>query len=174
MSTDFVRAKRHAAFGTRLRRLSEALDRQVQALYRAHDSSFEPRWFAVVAALGEGGAFSVGELAALLGITHAAVSQTRAELERAGLIRVTTDPEDRRRQVISLSAKGERTVKALAPLWRAIAQATQELCAREAPDLLAQLDRIDEALARTSLQARTDAILQSKRKRPGTARHATL
>ena len=34
---DTIRQKGAAAFGTRLRRLSEQLDRQVEALYRAHD-----------------------------------------------------------------------------------------------------------------------------------------
>src|ERR1700759_1639015 len=84
--TDYVRQKGVAAFGTRLRRLSERLDRQVQALYRAHDSAFQPRWFALVVALRERGVLSVGELAALLGITHAAISQLRGELIKAGLV----------------------------------------------------------------------------------------
>ncbi|MEJ0040882.1 MAG: helix-turn-helix domain-containing protein [Rhizomicrobium sp.] len=95
--TDYVRQKGTAAFGTRLRRLSERLDRQVLAVYREHDSAFQPRWFAVVGALREKDGLAVGELAALLGITHAAVSQLRGELIAAGLVRAKADPADGRR-----------------------------------------------------------------------------
>lgn len=161
---DFIRAKRHGAFGTRLRRLSEALDRQVQAIYRAHDSGFEPRWFPIITALSECGPLSVGELATLIGITHVAVSQVSSELKRAGLIRVTTDPNDRRRQVLELSAKGRAGIERLQPLWRALARATEELCAKEAPHLLAELDSLEEAIARKPLPERVRAIMDASRK----------
>src|ERR1700749_3152951 len=59
--TDIIREQGTAAFGTRLRRLSERLDRQVQALYRAHDVGFEPRWYPVVTMLHAHGGLSVGE-----------------------------------------------------------------------------------------------------------------
>src|ERR1700759_4703453 len=94
--TDYVRQKGFAAFGTRLRRLSERLDRQGQALYRAHDVGFGPRWDPVVPMLHPHGGLSVGELAALIGITHAAVSQVRGELIRNGLVRATPNKADRR------------------------------------------------------------------------------
>ena len=144
--TDYIRAKGAAAFGTRLRRLSERLDRQVQSLYRAHDSTFQPRWFAIVSALAEHDVLSVGELAALLGITHAAISQLRGELIAAGLARARPDPADGRRQLLELSAGGKRTVTRLQPLWQAIAAATEQLCAEAAPGLLADLDRLETAL----------------------------
>jgi DNA-binding MarR family transcriptional regulator len=161
--TDFIRGKGTAAFGTRLRRLSEALDRDVQALYRAHDARFESRWFPVVAALLEHGPLSVGELAAMIGITHAAVSQVRGELIAQGLICVAADPTDRRRQILSLSASGRRQSEVLQPLWKAIALSTDALCADEAPQLLAHLDRIEAALARKSMTARVAEALQSQK-----------
>jgi DNA-binding MarR family transcriptional regulator len=163
--TDYVRQKGVAAFGTRLRRLSERLDRQVQALYREHDSSFQPRWFAVVIALREHGVLSVGELASLLGITHAAISQLRGELIKAGLVRAKSDPADRRRQLLELSPAGKRTVTKLQPLWAAVAAATDALCAQVAPDLLDALGRIEDAVEAKSIGARTDAILAAARSR---------
>jgi hypothetical protein len=39
---DFVTEKGAAAFGTRLRRISERLDRDVRELYRLHGHNFEP------------------------------------------------------------------------------------------------------------------------------------
>jgi DNA-binding MarR family transcriptional regulator len=163
--TDYVRQKGVAAFGTRLRRLSERLDRQVLALYRAHDSAFQPRWFALVVALRERGVLSVGELAALLGITHAAISQLRGELIKAGLVRAKPDPGDRRRQLLELTPAGKRTVTKLQPLWAAVAAATGALCAEMAPDLLEALGRIEDAVEAKSIGARTDEILARSRSR---------
>ncbi|HXC56818.1 MAG TPA: MarR family transcriptional regulator [Rhizomicrobium sp.] len=161
--TDYVRHKGAAAFGTRLRRLSERLDRQVQALYREHDSAFQPRWFAVVGALREKGVLSVGELAGLLGITHAAVSQLRGELIKAGLVQGKSDPADGRRQMLELSAAGKRTVSQLQPLWAAIAAATEALCADVAPNLLRDLGRIEDAVETKSIAIRTAEILAASR-----------
>lgn len=152
--TDYVRSKGAAAFGTRLRRLSERLDRQVQALYREHDSAFQPRWFAVVSVLREHGTLSVGEIAALLGITHAAVSQLRRELIAADILRAKADPKDARRQLLELSPHGKRIVTRLQPLWQAIATATQALCADAAPGLLSDLDALEAALEREPMSAR--------------------
>ncbi|HEY4941550.1 MAG TPA: MarR family transcriptional regulator [Rhizomicrobium sp.] len=152
--TDYVRQKGAAAFGTRLRRLSERLDRQVQALYREHDVSFQPRWFALVSALREHRVLSVGELAVLLGITHAAISQLRRELIAADIVRARPDPKDARRQLLELSPHGKRMVTKLQPLWQAIASATEALCAEAAPGLLENLDALEAALERESMSKR--------------------
>ncbi len=157
--SDYIRAKGVMAFGTRLRRLSENLDRQVQAIYRAHDSAFEPRWFPLIVALGEKGPLSVGELADLLGITHAAVSQMRGQLIAASLIREKPDTADRRRQMLALSAQGRRTLTALAPLWDAIARATAELVTKESPGLLDRLARVEDALAAQPMKDRVAAVM---------------
>ena len=152
--TDYVRQKGSAAFGTRLRRLSDRLDRQVQAIYRQHDSTFQPRWFAVVSVLREKECLSVGEIASLLGITHAAVSQLRGELIVADILRGSADPNDARRQMLALSPNGKRVVARLAPLWQAIAVATEALCAEGAPGLLAELDAVEAALEREPMSQR--------------------
>jgi DNA-binding MarR family transcriptional regulator len=143
---DLIQQKGSAAFGTRLRRLSERLDREVEAIYRARGVVFQPRWFPVVILLAEEGEASVGELAATIGITHAAISQVRSELVGAGLIRVKTDKTDKRRQLLTLSPKGWRYAEELTPLWLAIAGATEKLLAVTAPDLLTSLGRIETAL----------------------------
>lgn len=164
--TDFVRGKGAGALGTRLRRLSESLDREIQAIYRAHDAGFEPRWFPVVTALLEHDALSVGELAALIGITHAAVSQVRGELLKNGFILVTVDKADKRRQLLALSAKGRRECEKLEPLWDAISAATRKLCASEVPQLLDQLAALDGALAREPMQQRVAREWNSKTVKP--------
>jgi DNA-binding MarR family transcriptional regulator len=161
--SDFTHGKGVAAFGTRLRRLSERLDRDVQALYRESALDFEPRWFAVITALHERGPATVGELAEGLGVTHAAVSQVRAALAARGLVRGGPDPRDLRRQIVRLTSKGRGAVARLAPLWAAVTAATTELC-DEAPGLLAALADLEAALARRGLAARARDRLPAPRR----------
>lgn len=145
------------AFGSRLRRLLDRMDREVQAVYRAAGERFEPRWYAVFAALRDDGPLTVGALSRRLGISHAAVSQIRTALEAEGLIRGAADPRDGRRQVLSLTARGQDTAARLAPLWSAIAAAVGEILAEHAPTLPAELDALEQAIERRGLAARVRA-----------------
>ena len=163
---DFIRQRGAAAFGTRLRRLSDRLDREVQGIYRERAIAFEPRWFPIVTALHARRTLSVGDLADLIGVTHAAVSQLRAELVAAGLVRTRPDRADQRRLLVELTAEGKRMVARLLPLWTAITQATLLLCAEAAPDLLADIDRIESALDARSLRARVDTALGAQASAP--------
>lgn len=155
---DIVRSRGAAAFGTRLRRLSERLDRELQAAYAARGLDFEPRWFAVVVALRDHGPSSVGELARLTGVSHAAVSQVRAALQARGLVTSGVDPADRRSRTLTLTDAGEVLVRRCETLWAAAARATAEMLAEHAPELLPQIDALEAGLNRTGLRARLDAI----------------
>lgn len=159
--TDFVREQGLAAFGTRLRRLSEGLDRDVQALYREAGVEFEPRWFPVVTVLAARGPATVGELAEALGVSHAAVSQVRAQLAERGLLCTALDPRDHRRQILGLTDAGFAAIAPLRPLWAAITAATAELTA-EVPALLPALEALEAALARKGMGARVRERLSER------------
>lgn len=147
------------AFGSRLRRLVERLDREVLALYRQAGVSFEPRCYAVFTALREHGPATVGELAERLDVSHAAVSQVRSVLQAEGLVASRPDPKDGRRQVLALSPKGAATALQLQPLWDAINEATARVLAEDAPDLLTNLEGLVRGLDRRSLQERVRDLL---------------
>jgi DNA-binding MarR family transcriptional regulator len=150
------------AFGSRLRRLSERLDREVLAIYRAAGERFEPRWYAVFTTLRDHGPLTVGELSQCLGVTHAAVSQVRTALESEGLVRGEPDAQDARRQILSLTPLGRETAERLAPLWAAVADATNEMLAEHAPTMLSNLDALENALDHRGLPARVDASLNAE------------
>jgi MarR family transcriptional regulator, organic hydroperoxide resistance regulator len=142
------------AFGSRLRQLLERLDREVLAVYRGAGERFEPRWFGVFTALRDHGPLTVGDLSRRLGVSHAAVSQVRTALEAEGLVSGEPDPEDGRRQRLSLTPRGRATAERLAPLWTAIAASIGELLAEHAPTLLTGLDDLESALDRRALRDR--------------------
>ncbi|MEO8673336.1 MAG: MarR family winged helix-turn-helix transcriptional regulator [Tahibacter sp.] len=119
-------------------------------MYATLGIDFQQRWFGVLNQLALNGPATVGELASVLEITHVSVSQTRQSLERAGIIVSERDTADSRRRRLALTDAGHRLVVQLKPLWRAFEAAAMELT-READQLIASLDRLDNALEEQSM-----------------------
>lgn len=155
-----------AAIGARLRRLSAWIDDDATRVYADLGVSFEQRWYGVMSRLAQHGAMTVGELAVVLRITHASVSQTRTSLEEAGLIRALADANDARRRPLTLTAAGRRLADRLLPVWEAFDQVAIELD-DESQEVVAALDRLDRALSRRSLY---DRLMSRTEMRPGGSR----
>lgn len=85
-----------AVFGRLYRRFKELSDNQ----------GLTPSQASVLSRLGKDGDTSPGALAAAERVRAQAVVPTLAALEQRGLIERRPDPEDRRRQLISLSGAG--------------------------------------------------------------------
>lgn len=146
-----------AAIGARLRRLSERIDREANAIYVAHGVDFEQRWYGVLSLLDEHDALSVVDAARHLGVTHVAVSQVRGALMAAGLVVATSDAADGRRRVLSLTDEGRKIVARLKPLWNALNRMAERLN-EEAGDPSGALDRLEAALDRASLGDRLGMV----------------
>lgn len=159
---DFIRASGGGALGARLRRLSERIDRDAARLYAQAGVSFEQRWYGVLNQLVVAGPMSVTDLAQVLGIAQASVSQTRQSLEAAGLVAQEPDPRDGRRRTLRLTAEGQALVDRLAPLWTVMVATAAELDA-EAGQVTEVLDRLDQALDRQGLYERASARLRGER-----------
>lgn len=152
-TTDFPAAAGSAALGARLRRLSERIDREADALYSGSSEPFQQRWFGVVNQLDRHGPMGGIELAQALGVSQAAISQVASALKAAGLAESDGNPADARRRVLRLTAKGVATAQRLRPLWTALDEVGRTLDA-EAGGVVAALDRLEAALDRASLAAR--------------------
>lgn len=147
---DYSRSAGAEALGARLRRASERMDYDARRIYAANGVNFEQRWYGLINQLMLHGPMSVGDIAAELRITHVSVSQSSRSLEKAGIIASEVDPADGRRRRLSLTAKGRALIAELTPLWQAFNAVAGELNA-EAGNLVALLDRLDDALERKSM-----------------------
>jgi MarR family transcriptional regulator, organic hydroperoxide resistance regulator len=165
---DYTKTMGGAALGARLRRLSEAVDRDATRAYAALGVQFEQRWFGVLNQLVCNGPMTVSELAAALHITRASVSQTRQSLEAAGIIAAADHPSDARQRHLALTAAGGRLVRRLQPLWQAMAAAALEIDAEA--DAVSALDRLDKVLAQQSLFERIQQKLLAPQDTAASAR----
>lgn len=159
---DYPKSVGGAALGARLRRLSEAVDRDATRVYATLGVRFEQRWFGVLNQLKVNGPMTVSELANALRITQASVSQTRQSLENADIVATELHPSDARQRHLVLTRNGNALIRRLQPLWDAMDAAALEVN-DAAGDVVASLDRLDAALAQQSLFDRITAKLAKKR-----------
>jgi DNA-binding MarR family transcriptional regulator len=113
--------------GTQLRHLIELLDGAVAAAYEEEGIDYRPRYTPVMRALADGAPCTVGQIAALAGITQPAATQTVALMQKQGLVDVTPSPLDARQKQVSLSAQGQALLPRLQRCWQATAAAAASL-----------------------------------------------
>lgn len=143
---DIIRELGALAFASRLKRLSERLQKDATRLYRLLSVDFEARWFAVAYLLREAGSMPVTEIASALNLTHPAINQITSEMERAGIVSSKRDRADERRRLITLTRKGESALVTLEPVWTEIEAATGEIISASQTDVLRALDRMEDAV----------------------------
>lgn len=135
-----------SSFGTALRRLIDQLDGAVEQAYRDDGLDFRPRFTPIVRALVADGPQTIRALAATLGVSHSAVSQTIAQMTIRGLVTVAAG-RDARQRIVALSAAGTALLPRLQRHWAATATATAALDAATGGALVDAVNRANAALA---------------------------
>ena len=159
-SVDLMHECGAMVFASRLRRLGDRLKAEATKLYRANGIEFNDSWFLVAFVLSNRQDISVTEIAASLGISHAAVSQMASAMERKGLLVGRPDQRDRRRTLLCLTKEGRSAVKALQPIWNAVGDCTNEMIASMDRDLLSVITNFEEQLEQRSLFSRVTERLK--------------
>ncbi|MEU9313826.1 MarR family transcriptional regulator [Streptomyces sp. NPDC048256] len=150
-----------AAVGTLLRHILELLDRDVANIYEEQGlSEYRPRFSPVVRALLAEGPLPVRDLAAAVGVTHSAASQTAAQMARAGLVTHTSDPRDARRRLIELTSKAHALLPQIQAEWDATVAAMAELDAELSMPLADLLTEVAQVVHRRPFRERIAAAYQ--------------
>ena len=146
MTHDLIKELGYLAFGSRLRRLTDKVSRDVQRIYEHLDVDFNPRWFPITQALMKYGQLNVTTLASYLDITHTAVNQITTEMIKNGMVESFKDPEDERARLLKLSPKGEKTAEELIPVWGLIRYSITEIVEASGVDFLAALESVEKSV----------------------------
>lgn len=150
--------------GTQLRHLIELLDGAVEQAYVEAGLDYRPRYTPVMRVLAEQESATIGELAALGGLTQPAATQTVALMVRKGLLTIATSGEDGRQRMVGLSAGGKALLPRLRVCWQATKAAADSLDADLAFPLSTCLDQAIAALEKRPFGARIrDANLPDQR-----------
>ena len=117
----------YRGLGTLLRHLIELLDGDVEQAYRDLGLPYRPRFTPVVRALMESEPRSIRDIADHSGLTHSAVSQTVAEMSRAGLVSLVWDKADGRARLARLTERCRGMLPRLKRQWDATNSAADGL-----------------------------------------------
>jgi MarR family transcriptional regulator, organic hydroperoxide resistance regulator len=139
--------------GTQLRHLIELLDGAVEAAYVSAGVETRPRYTPVFRALAEREPSTIGDIAAVAGITQPAATQTIALMIKDGLVSARPAPDDARQRLVRLTKKGRDLFPKMQACWAATTLAAESLD-RDAPLSLS------EALAGATAALQTEPFEQ--------------
>lgn len=139
--------------GTRLRRLLELLDDDLEGLYARDLPGYRPRFTPVVRALADLDSLTVNEIARASGVSQPAASQTVALMVAAGWVK-SSHAANRRERQVALTPKGQEALPWLERQWAVTAKAAEALETELGVDLSGAIDKAIEALEQKSFAAR--------------------
>lgn len=164
MAQDSVRELGYLCLGSRLKRIGERLQADVQRLATANDIDVQAGHYPLLAAINQQGALTVGELVTALGIKQPGVTRSIRHLEKQGYIEIVRGENDLRRKTVSLTASGKALVKkSQIAIWPCIESTLKELCDDQTGDLLELLDFVEDELTECSLERRVTRRLNKIR-----------
>jgi DNA-binding MarR family transcriptional regulator len=155
MSGDLVRDHGYLTLGSRLKRIGERMQADVQRISAAYGFELHGSLWTMLLAIERDGPLSVGELAQSLGIAQPGVTRSLAQLEERGLIRPLRSETDQRVKRVALTVEGQKVADhARRELWPVVTRAVASICDGLDGPLLDQLTVIEDALARQPLDQR--------------------
>ena len=159
---DFIKQLGEAAFGTRLRILTERFFQDGAKLYQSQNVDFEPRWFTIFNLLSTKSPLTITEITSELSYTQPAVTQIVNILIKKGLVKVVKDKSDTRKKLIALSPKGLTLLDELKPIWQGFEEAVRTLFAELGYDLLYIISKTENALDKKDMYERVSEKIKER------------
>ncbi len=140
--------------GTLLRHLLDQMDGDIATvLSDLGMSGYRPRFSPIVRALVALGPVPIRDLAAAIGVTHSAASQTVAQMSSRGFV-VIGPGADARQRVVHLTAKARELLPQIESEWAATESAGAEMDAELPVPLAEMASALAAALARRPFRQR--------------------
>lgn len=159
---NFYQTVGYLFFGTRLKRLSEFYISDVNKIYQKHKINFDASWFPVFYILSRDKEVSIRKISNELYISHSAASQMVSSLQEKGFVRSKVSKEDARHKVVTFTAKGEKMLEKVKPVWDTLNKVMEDVIA-ESPaskKLLQSLSSFENSLLEQGLYARVEKELK--------------
>ncbi|WP_222167208.1 bifunctional helix-turn-helix transcriptional regulator/GNAT family N-acetyltransferase [Edaphocola aurantiacus] len=123
---DFFNKTGKMALGSRLRLLTAKVTEDATRIYELYHIDFSPKWFPVFFILAEEGPRTITDIAAEIGHSQPSVTKIVKEMAKAGLAEDNLQSEDKRRNVVGLTAEGLKVAAKLIKIQCADIDAAME------------------------------------------------
>lgn len=151
---------RELGFGSRIKRLSDTLMRDVKRVYKSLYIDFDPYLFPIFKTISDEQQTSVGDLSEVLQISQPAVTQFINTLKKKELVLIAADEHDRRKKLISLSEKGVQLTERLQPIWKIMQEELTSFINREPTTFMDHIQLTERRQQEKSLYHRIMARIQ--------------
>jgi DNA-binding MarR family transcriptional regulator len=106
--TDLIADSGYLFLGSRLKRLAEQMQQDVNRVTQRAGVAVQPGQFPLLAILSERGPQTVGELARAVGLSQPVTTRNIGKLVNLDLVQVDRSDADGRSRIVSLTPVGER------------------------------------------------------------------
>ena len=150
------------ALGSRLRLMTAIITDDAAKIYESYGMRFMPKWFPVFYTLTEEREITITEIASEIGHSQPSVSKIVQEMIAAGLVEESLKSNDKRRNIVGLTAQGKEFSKELKLQLKDVEAAVDGLIAESSHNLWAALDEWEFLLEQKSLLKR---VTEQKKQR---------
>ncbi|MDB5704803.1 MAG: MarR family transcriptional regulator [Sphingomonas bacterium] len=159
MAGDIVAELGHLFLGTRLKRLAERMQADVQKVAAEAGLPIQPSHYPVLAIIERQGSMTVGQIAEALGISQPGVTRNVARLVELGLVDLIREGRDQRQKSVSLTPVGAAAMEvSKRAVWPRIDMAVAAMCEDLSGSFLDQVSAIERALDEAPLDRRAAGL----------------
>lgn len=139
----------------RLRHFADHLIDEEMRTYREAGIDIPYRWHSILQILQEKKqGLTISDLAEIQEKTHPDVVYTINQMVKEGMVHESDHSTDKRKRLISLTDKAKETISLLKPMWAAVHDATNTWLREIAPDLILNIEALNQSLEQNSLYSR--------------------
>ncbi len=138
-------------------RLNALVCRQTKVLLQKAGAQTPVRSVSVMIYLDKNGPSSVADIARSEGQSHQLVTSRTAPLERLGLIKSYDDPQDDRRRLLKLTAKGAKDAARVTRASKDVAASLGKLNDEIGVDLMSVIEAAEQSLLRQPIAERVNS-----------------
>jgi DNA-binding MarR family transcriptional regulator len=155
MVDDLVRKRGYLSLGSRMKRIGERLQLEVQHLLDERSISVQSSQFPLLTSLDQDGPLAIGDIATALGISQPGVTRSVGQLVKQGLVTLHPGETDQRIKMAALTKLGRDIVEeGRQHIWPQIEFCLADILSAQSGTLLNQLDVLEDALEHSSFSTR--------------------
>ncbi|WP_074409729.1 MarR family winged helix-turn-helix transcriptional regulator [Aquimarina megaterium] len=132
--------------GSRLKRLSEFVMKEIQIVYTSCNINFDPYLFPIFKIIIDQSHTTTTDIQEKLHYTQPAITQALKKLMEKGLVEYKIDTSDKRKKLFQLTKKGNETHQIMIPLWKVIDQEVTTLTTFSSANLADHITHFESKL----------------------------
>lgn len=150
---DRLKDLQELGLGSRLKRLSENLMKEIQIVYNLAEIDFDSYIFPVFKTIADEKTITTSIITEKLQITQPAVTQSINKLIKRGLVIITHDPSDKRKKNVTLSGKGRLLLQKIIPLWNIIDSTLKIKTTVHSHNFIEHIENLENLIADNTLSS---------------------